>query len=30
MTASRPGDSHAARASYCPSCGARIEEEVDE
>ena len=24
LTASRPGDGHAARASYCPSCGARI------
>ena len=22
LTASRPGDSHAARASYCPNCGA--------
>ena len=24
LTASRPGDRHAARASYCPSCGARV------
>ena len=24
LTASRPGDGHAARASYCPSCGARV------
>lgn len=24
LTASRPGDSHAARASYCPSCGAKV------
>ena len=24
LTASRPGDRHAARASYCPRCGARI------
>ena len=24
LTANRPGDSHAARASYCPSCGARV------
>ena len=27
LTASRPGDSHAARASYCPHCGARVVEE---
>lgn len=27
LTASRPGDGHAARASYCPSCGARVVEE---
>ena len=27
LTASRPGDRHAARASYCPRCGAK---EVDE
>ena len=27
LTASRPGDRHAARASYCPSCGARVAEE---
>lgn len=26
LTASRPGDRHAARASYCPHCGARIVE----
>ena len=24
LTASRPGDRHAARASYCPSCGALV------
>ena len=24
LTASRPGDRHAARASYCPRCGARV------
>ena len=24
LTASRPGDRHAARASYCPECGARV------
>lgn len=24
LTASRPGDRHAARASYCPNCGARV------
>ena len=24
LTASRPGDGHAARASYCPRCGARV------
>ena len=27
LTASRPGDSHAARASYCPNCGACVIEE---
>ena len=27
LTASRPGDRHAARASYCPRCGARVVEE---
>ena len=27
LTASRPGDRHAARASYCPSCGARTVKE---
>lgn len=26
LTASRPGDRHAARASYCPRCGARVVE----
>ena len=26
LTANRPGDRHAARASYCPSCGARVED----
>lgn len=24
LTASRPGDGHAARASYCPGCGAKV------
>lgn len=24
LTASRPGDRHSARASYCPNCGARV------
>jgi len=24
LTAMRPGDRHAARASYCPECGARV------
>lgn len=27
LTASRPGDRHAARASYCPRCGARVVDE---
>lgn len=27
LTASRPGFGHAARASYCPGCGARVTEE---
>ena len=27
LTASRPGDRHATRASYCPSCGARVVKE---
>ena len=27
LTASRPGDKHAARASYCPRCGARVVDE---
>lgn len=27
LTASRPGDRHAARACYCPSCGARVDDE---
>ena len=27
LTASRPGDGHAARASYCPNCGARVVKE---
>lgn len=30
LTASRPGDRHAARASYCPNCGARVEEASDD
>ena len=30
LTASRPGDRYAARASYCPNCGARVVEEVDD
>lgn len=27
LTARRPGDRHAARASYCPRCGARVVDE---
>lgn len=27
LTASRPGDRHSARASYCPRCGARVVDE---
>ena len=27
LTASRPGDRHAARASYCPNCGAKVVDE---
>ena len=29
LTASRPGDRHAARASYCPRCGARVVSDDD-